>query len=491
MGGRGEDDGRALARDGRLGLRAGARVARHRHVRASATASSSAARGRAAVADVVHDDLPATEQPLAEVARGGRAGRRRAVDAAREAFDGRGAHDAGRERGEVPVPHRAGPSGARPRVRRRGVARRRQADQGVARRRRPARRGALLLPRRLGGQARLRLPRPRGRAARRRRPDHPVELPAAHGGVEDRARARVRQHRRAQARRDDAAHRAAARRRSAGGGAAARRREHRHGRRATGRAPRARTTGIDKVAFTGSTEVGKAIQRELAGTGKRLTLELGGKAANIVFDDAPLDQAVEGIVNGIYFNQGHVCCAGSRLLVQESIHDQLVRKLSGGMATLRRRRSARQEHRHRRHQLEGAARADPRARRRAARRKAPSSTSRRAGSPRRASGSRRRSSRARAEPPDRTGGDLRPGAQRADVPHSGRGRREGQQHPVRPLGRHLDREGLAHPLDGDAAEGRRRLGAIRSTASTRRRRSAATRSPGFGREGGRQGSRRT
>ncbi|MDQ3777449.1 MAG: aldehyde dehydrogenase family protein, partial [Actinomycetota bacterium] len=78
---------------------------------------------------------------------------------------------------------------------------------------------------------------------------------------------------------------------------------------------------IDKIAFTGSTEVGKAIQRELAGTGKKLTLELGGKAANIVFDDAALDQAVEGIVNGIYFNQGHVCCAGSRLLVQESIYE--------------------------------------------------------------------------------------------------------------------------------------------------------------------------
>ncbi|HEX2505372.1 MAG TPA: aldehyde dehydrogenase family protein, partial [Gaiellaceae bacterium] len=74
---------------------------------------------------------------------------------------------------------------------------------------------------------------------------------------------------------------------------------------------------VDKVAFTGSTEVGKEIQKAVAGTGKRLTLELGGKAANIVFDDAPLDQAVEGIVNGIYFNQGHVCCAGSRLFVQE------------------------------------------------------------------------------------------------------------------------------------------------------------------------------
>ena len=92
---------------------------------------------------------------------------------------------------------------------------------------------------------------------------------------------------------------------------------------------------VDKIAFTGSTEVGKAIQRELAGTGKRLTLELGGKAANIVFDDCALDQAVEGIVNGIYFNQGHVCCAGSRLLVQESIYEDVVKKLKRRMKTLR------------------------------------------------------------------------------------------------------------------------------------------------------------
>ena len=93
--------------------------------------------------------------------------------------------------------------------------------------------------------------------------------------------------------------------------------------------------GVDKVAFTGSTEVGKQIQRTLAGSRKRLTLELGGKAANVVFDDAPLDQAVEGIVNGIYFNQGHVCCAGSRLLVQESIAEPLVAKLKRRMASLR------------------------------------------------------------------------------------------------------------------------------------------------------------
>ncbi|SDN83796.1 aldehyde dehydrogenase family protein [Lentzea jiangxiensis] len=92
---------------------------------------------------------------------------------------------------------------------------------------------------------------------------------------------------------------------------------------------------VNKVAFTGSTDVGKVIQGRLAGTSKKLTLELGGKAANIVFDDAPLDQAVEGIVNGIFFNQGHVCCAGSRLLVQESIADELVEKLHARVSTLR------------------------------------------------------------------------------------------------------------------------------------------------------------
>jgi aldehyde dehydrogenase (NAD+) len=93
--------------------------------------------------------------------------------------------------------------------------------------------------------------------------------------------------------------------------------------------------GVKKVAFTGSTEVGKLIQRALAGSGKRLTLELGGKAANIVFEDAPLDQAVEGIVNGIYFNQGHVCCAGSRLLVHESIAKPLLEKLKQRLSTMR------------------------------------------------------------------------------------------------------------------------------------------------------------
>ena len=91
---------------------------------------------------------------------------------------------------------------------------------------------------------------------------------------------------------------------------------------------------VDKVAFTGSTSVGRVIQKALAGTNKKYTLELGGKAANIVFADAAIDQAVEGIVTGLFFNQGHVCCAGSRLLVQESVADEVVQKLKDRMETL-------------------------------------------------------------------------------------------------------------------------------------------------------------
>jgi len=93
--------------------------------------------------------------------------------------------------------------------------------------------------------------------------------------------------------------------------------------------------GLAKIAFTGSTEVGKRIQQQLAGTGRELTLELGGKAAHVVFEDAAIDQAVEGVVRGIFFNQGHVCCAGSRLLLHESIHDLFVEKLRARMARIR------------------------------------------------------------------------------------------------------------------------------------------------------------
>jgi aldehyde dehydrogenase (NAD+) len=92
--------------------------------------------------------------------------------------------------------------------------------------------------------------------------------------------------------------------------------------------------GINKIAFTGSTEVGKIIQRAISGTDKKVTLELGGKAANIIFEDAPIDQAVEGVINGIYFNQGHVCCAGSRLYVQESVAKEVIRKLKDRIESL-------------------------------------------------------------------------------------------------------------------------------------------------------------
>ena len=152
------------------------------------------------------------------------------------------------------------------------------------------------------------------------------------------------------------------------------------------------TADVDKIAFTGSTDVGKAIQRQVAGTGKKLTLELGGKAANIIFDDAPLDQAVEGIVNGIYFNQGHVCCAGSRLLVQESVYEDVIRKLKRRMGTLRvgdpLDKNTDIGAINSRQQLEKITGA--RAGR--ARRRAPRSTSRRAGCPSAGTGSRRRSS---------------------------------------------------------------------------------------------------
>ena len=104
---------------------------------------------------------------------------------------------------------------------------------------------------------------------------------------------------------------------------------------ATGQALVESSTDINKIAFTGSTAVGKMLTQAVAGTKKKLTLELGGKAANIIFEDAPLDQAVEGIIAGIYFNQGHVCCAGSRLLVQEGVFPQVIRKLRDRIATLR------------------------------------------------------------------------------------------------------------------------------------------------------------
>ena len=235
--------------------------------------------------------------------------------------------------------------------------------------------------------------------------------------------------------------------------------------------------GVDKVAFTGSTEVGKAIQRTLAGSGKKLTLELGGKAANIVFEDAPLDQAVEGIVNGIYFNQGHVCCAGSRLLVQESIAEPLVDKLKRRMATLRvgdpldkntdlgainsRAQLDKIQELVAVGEAEGAEAWQ-----------APCELPYR-GFWFRPDGVHRR----RPVPPDRPGGDLRAGAVGADLPHPRRGGGEGQQHPLRAVGRGLDRQGQPHPGAGHPHAGRGRVGQHLQPLRPRPRRSAATRSP--------------
>ena len=176
--------------------------------------------------------------------------------------------------------------------------------------------------------------------------------------------------------------------------------------------------GVDKIAFTGSTAVGKMIQKSVARSGKRLSLELGGKAANIVFDDAPLDQAVEGIVNGIFFNQGHVCCAGSRLLVQESIHDEFVAALQRPVADPATGRPAGQEHRHRRDQLGRAAGPDPRAGRL---RRGRGRRSLVAGLSLAGKGILVPADRVHQRQPgqsDRPGGDLRPGAVGADLPHA-------------------------------------------------------------------------
>ncbi len=215
---------------------------------------------------------------------------------------------------------------------------------------------------------------------------------------------------------------------------------------------------VDKVAFTGSTDVGRQIARTVAGTDKKVTLELGGKAANIVFDDAPVDQAVEGIVNGIFFNQGHVCCAGSRLLVQESVAEDVLERLKRRMATLRvgdpldkntdvgAINSAEQLAKIRElsevGEAEGAERWSPPC-------DLPSHgfwfppT---------------RVHRRHAGAPHRPRGDLRAGAVGADLPHPRRGGPEGEQHPVRAVRRHLDRQGLAHPLDGRPAPRRRGVG---------------------------------
>ena len=230
--------------------------------------------------------------------------------------------------------------------------------------------------------------------------------------------------------------------------------------------------GFDKVAFTGSTEVGKRIRTTLAGSGKRYTLELGGKAANIVFEDAAIDQAVEGIVNGIFFNQGHVCCAGSRLFVQESVASTLVRKLQDRMETL----------------VVGDPldkNTDVGAINSPAQLEKIESylADRRRGGGRAVadllSGARegvlvpaRALSRLRAVAPRGAGGDLRARARGADLPHARGGRDQGQQHAVRTVGRRVDRQGRQDLPRHGCATGRRGLGQhlqqVRSDVAVRR-----------------------
>ena len=233
---------------------------------------------------------------------------------------------------------------------------------------------------------------------------------------------------------------------------------------------------VDKIAFTGSTEVGKAIQRRLAGTGKKLTLELGGKAANIVFDDAALDQAVEGIVNGIYFNQGHVCCAGSRLFVQESIAEPVIDKLKRRMATLRvgdpldkNTDVGAINSRVQLEKIEELVAAGTRGGRRDLPAAVPAA---REGLLVRAD----RVHERRAELPDRAGGDLRAGALACSrsARRTRRSRRRTTRRTASPpaSGRRRARASSGWPSGcAPASSGR-----TRSTASTRRARSAATRS---------------
>jgi acyl-CoA reductase-like NAD-dependent aldehyde dehydrogenase len=200
--------------------------------------------------------------------------------------------------------------------------------------------------------------------------------------------------------------------------------------------------GVDKIAFTGSTEVGKVIARAVAPTRKKLTLELGGKSANIIFEDASIDQAVEGIIEGIYFNQGHVCCAGSRLFVQESVVDRVVSKLRDRMSTLRVGDPMDKNTDVGRYQLQGATGHHPEV------------SGDRDGRGRRAARLRDGHAagqglllppvllhRRAAQPDHRSGGGLRPGAGGDDLPHAGGGHQPREQHALRPGRGGVDRQG--------------------------------------------------
>jgi aldehyde dehydrogenase (NAD+) len=317
-------------------------------------------------------------------------------------------------------------------------------------------------------------------AARRLRPDHPVELPAAHGRVEARAGARVRQHGGAEARRDHAAHRAAPRE-IFDEAAAQGRRQHRHRRRRHRRGAR-RHPGVDKVAFTGSTEVGKKHPARRRGQrSKRLTLELGGKAAHIVFEDARIDQAIEGIVAASTSTRA-TCAAPARASRAGERPRRVVEKLAGAW-----RRSASATRSTRTPTSARSTRAQLEKIRELVRERAPRGRRRCTGCalpkkgfwfpPTFFTGVSQSHRIAREE-------IFGPVLSGDDVPHARRSGREGQQHRLRPVGRHLDRQGRQDLPHGAEAEGRRRLEQhlqqVRPGEPVRR----LTRSRGFGREGG-------
>ena len=244
---------------------------------------------------------------------------------------------------------------------------------------------------------------------------------------------------------------------------------------------------VDKIAFTGSTEVGRAIRKATAGTGKKLSLELGGKSPFIVFEDADLDSAVEGVVDAIWFNQGQVCCAGSRLLAAEGDRRRDLREAARPHGDAQGRRSARQVDRRRRDRRAGAARAhraaDARRRRGgarilASRRRAPESRLLLSADPRH---------RRRTGVDPRARGDLRPGPRGHDLPHAGRGGRARQQHALRPRGFRLDRERQPRLRSRRAGSRPASSGSIRPIMFDAASGFGGYRESGFGREGGREG----
>ena len=282
----------------------------------------------------LQDDQPGDRGGARRGRRGRRGRRRPAVKAARRAYTRVWGRMPGTRARQVPLPDRPDHPGARPRAGRAGVDRQRQADQGDPRRRRPDRRGALLLLRRLGRQARvrrLRHPRASASPAQVIPWNFPLLMlawkiapalacgntvvlkPAETTPLTALLFAEICQQ----------------------ADLPPGRRQHRHRRRRHRPRRWSPTPTSTRSPSPGRPRSARRSPSAVAGTDKRVTLELGGKAANIVFDDAPLDQAVEGIVNGIFFNQGHVCCAGSRLLVQESVADEVLARLKRRMATLR------------------------------------------------------------------------------------------------------------------------------------------------------------